>query len=284
MSGRAELCVGITTWNDADAIELCLDSLAHTLQNVRYEIEIVDNGSADGTVELARSRGAHVVVRDWSQSDALNHLLLRSEAPYTLLLHSDVVLLADDWYPRVVAALDERTILVAPEDIGAGPFLRADIGAGMPESSFLFWRTADAKRLRQLLPRHLLRAVPRRLPLRAINLYHLHVTHYIPELLERRGLRWRRMDVLPSPAGARWFELDERLAGATWSADWGALAYGFGNFYALDGAITHYHQWYARRSAFDSTGLNDDGVPVAYLDEAAARFARDYAAGTVKLP
>lgn len=284
MNARAELRVGITTWNDADAIELCLDSLARTLNDVRYEVEIVDNGSTDGTVELARSRGAHVVVRDWSQSDALNHLLLRSDATNTLLLHSDVVLLAADWYARVVAALDERTILVAPEDIGAGPFLRADIGAGMPESSFLFWRTADAKRLRQLLPRHILRAVPRHLPLRAINLYHRHVTHYIPELLGRRGSTWRRMDVLPSPTGAQWFELEERLSGATWADEWGCLAYGFGNFYALDGEITHYHQWYARRSAFDSSGLNDDGVPVAYLDESAERFSRDYAAGTVKLP
>jgi glycosyltransferase involved in cell wall biosynthesis len=283
VSAAPELRVGLTTWNDAEAVELCLSSIARTLAAVPHEVVVVDYHSTDTTAELAHRAGAKVIVRDWSQSDALNHLLLTSHTEYTLLIHSDVILLADDWYPRVRAALEGTIVLVSPEDIGAGPFVRAAIGAGMPESSFLFWRTSGARQLRPLMPRAPLRAARARLPLRAVNLYHRHVTHYLPELLARQGLSWRAMDVLHSPTSEPWFVPDD-LPGTTWEPLWGRLAYGFGNFYALDGTITHFHQWYSRRSEFATDGLNDDGVPVAYLNEAAARFQRDYSAGRLKLP
>jgi glycosyltransferase involved in cell wall biosynthesis len=283
VSAVPELRVGLTTWNDADAVGLCLSSIESTLSTVAHEVVVVDYQSTDATVELASRAGAEVLVRDWSQSDALNHLLATSRTKYTLLIHSDVVLLAADWYARVVAALEGDTVLVSPEDIGAGPFVRAHIGAGMPESSFLFWRTAGAQRLRRLMPRNAFRAARAQLPLRAVNLYHRHVTHYLPGLLSKRGMTWKAMNVLPSPTGEAWFAPTD-LEGATWDPTWGCLEYGFGNFYALDDTITHFHQWYSRRSEFTADGLNDDGVPVAYLNEAAARFRRDYEAGRLKLP
>jgi len=201
-----------------------------------------------------------------------------------LLLHSDVTLLADDWYESVKGALDDRIALVAPEDTGLGPHLRAAYGAGQPESSFLFWRTAAAHRLRTVDVRRLARAVRRRQPLRAIDLDNRHVTHRLPELLRARGLDWLALDVLVSPRGERWYEFEGDTAAAVWDPAWGELEYGFGNFYALGETITHFHQWYSRYALLEPNALNDDGVPAVYLRRAAERFRRDYRAGTVKRP
>src|SRR5437762_1962065 len=57
---RSTLSVAIITFNEADNIE-------RTLESVRFadEIVIVDSGSTDRTVEIARSFGAKVFVEDW---------------------------------------------------------------------------------------------------------------------------------------------------------------------------------------------------------------------------
>lgn len=277
----SELRVGITTRNDEQALPLCLESLERTLVDVPHEVVIVDCVSSDATVRIAEAHGAKVVVRDWSQSDSLNYLLVTSRARHTLLLHSDVVLLADDWYPTVVAALDAGASLVSPDDSGLGPHLRASYGSGKPESSFLFWRTQQMLRLRRL---DVANALSRRLPfLRALDLHDLHVTHRLPAALERAGLRWQAMEVLASPAREAWFAAERVPTGANWQHAWGSLEYGFGNFYALDGTITHFHQWYSRYAGGEDA-VNDDGVPTAYLREAAERFRHDYRAGAVRLP
>jgi glycosyltransferase involved in cell wall biosynthesis len=50
----------LVTKDAASQIEACLDSLAFCA-----EIVVIDSGSSDGTVALARQRGARVVVSDW---------------------------------------------------------------------------------------------------------------------------------------------------------------------------------------------------------------------------
>lgn len=285
MTEPPELRVGLTTRNDARPLPLCLESLSQTLDGVRHEIVVVDDGSGDGTGEIAAAAGAQVESRRLGQADALNYLLATSRARYTLLLHSDVTMLARDWYPRVKERIRDDVVLVSPDDSGLGPMLRASYGSGKPESSFMFWLTDAAKRLRRLRPRQLVRVARERLPfVRYVNLYHRHITHYLPDELARRALRWEPMTVLPSPAGEPWFDFDADGTGAAWQPEWGALEYGFGNFYALDGTITHFHQWYSRDIQADGHALNADGVPVAFLQEAAARFERDYRAGRVRLP
>jgi glycosyltransferase involved in cell wall biosynthesis len=285
VTADVELRVGLTTHNDARALPLCLESLARTLGGVEHEVVVVDDCSVDGTAEIARAAGARVEVRRLGQADALNYLLATSPTPYTLLLHSDVTLLADDWYPRLRSHLAGDVVLVSPDDSGLGPLLRAGYGAGKPESSFMFWRTDGAKRLRRLGPRHLLRVVRERLPfVRYVNLYHRHVTHYLPAELERAGLRWEPMTVLASPVGEQWFELDAETPGGTWQPEWGKLAYGFGNFYALDGEISHFHQWYSRDTGGDLDALNPDGIPIRFLSESSTRFERDYRAGRLRVP
>ncbi len=57
---RAPLSAVLITRNAATQLVACLDSLAFC-----DEIVVVDSGSTDGTVELAKSRGARVIRQDW---------------------------------------------------------------------------------------------------------------------------------------------------------------------------------------------------------------------------
>jgi len=58
--GTQPVSAVIITLNCAAQLPACLDSVAFA-----DEIVVVDSGSTDGTVELARSRGARVVHQDW---------------------------------------------------------------------------------------------------------------------------------------------------------------------------------------------------------------------------
>jgi glycosyltransferase involved in cell wall biosynthesis len=55
------LTVAIIALNAADQIGACLESAA----GLADEVLVVDSGSTDGTVDLARGRGARVETRDW---------------------------------------------------------------------------------------------------------------------------------------------------------------------------------------------------------------------------
>src|SRR6478609_6442852 len=55
-----KLSVIIITKNEADNIQACLDSVSFADQRI-----IVDSGSTDGTVAIARAAGATVIEADW---------------------------------------------------------------------------------------------------------------------------------------------------------------------------------------------------------------------------
>jgi glycosyltransferase involved in cell wall biosynthesis len=57
---RAPLSAVLITRNASAVLEACLDGLAFV-----DEIVIVDSGSTDGTVEIAKRRGARVVQKEW---------------------------------------------------------------------------------------------------------------------------------------------------------------------------------------------------------------------------
>ena len=57
---RAQLSAVLITRNAATVIDACFDSLAFA-----DEIVIVDSASSDGTIEIARRRGARVVQKEW---------------------------------------------------------------------------------------------------------------------------------------------------------------------------------------------------------------------------
>jgi hypothetical protein len=67
------------------------------------------------------------------------------------------------------------------------------------------------------------------------------------------------------------------------------LQYGLGNFYSIDGTITHYHNWFERiieDVPIDSEKANLDqgGIPLAYIKVYTDAFLRDLRNETISLP
>ena len=284
MSVSSKLFVGITTWNSELLLPLCLDSVRRTAPAA--EVVVLDNESTDATQEIARSFGARVLSWSCGQADALNALAAISTRPYTALIHADVVFVSPRWVETVVARLNGDVALVSPEDIGCGPYTRP-WGKGMPESSFMCFVTArmEALKVRRWLRRF-------RIPYyrKGVDFYGDHITYNLPRRLMEAGLDWVPMGVhvsehLREPFYVPDFPLQH------WLPQFGHLRYGLGNFYSLDGVVTHYHNWYDRRvdktKQFDpreTLEINGGGVPVAFLKAYTENFMNDYAQGKLVLP
>ncbi|WP_281349950.1 glycosyltransferase [Paenibacillus tengchongensis] len=80
------LGVHLIVKNEADLLRQCLDSLAGA-----DEIIVVDTGSTDNTVEVARSYGTHVLHFEWNDnfSEARNAGLARAATDWILVLDAD---------------------------------------------------------------------------------------------------------------------------------------------------------------------------------------------------
>lgn len=120
--------------DDADRLKRCLESVHGAVD----EIVVVDTGSSDSTVEVARSYGARVLEIEWPNAfdAALNTALDAVETPWTFRLDSD------EWLEPADAA--RLRGLAADEEAFAYYFIRRDFFDDMPptEVSLLrMWRT-----------------------------------------------------------------------------------------------------------------------------------------------
>lgn len=280
-----ELFVGITTWNSGMFLRASLQGVRDTTDPARTRIVVLDNDSTDDTVAIARSFGAEVVLRRSGQGAALGDLFNWSRSEFTLLIHADVVLLDRRWLEVCRARLTGDVALVSPEDIGCGPYTRP-WGKGMPESSFLLFRTALARKTRRWFRR---RRFLLRLPYRAIDLSGEHITYNLPSRLAERGLTWQKMDVLTSARTTEPIYVP-RFDAPLWKPELAMYRYGLGNFYALDGVVTHYHNWYER--ALEDVDESSDrtlppesgGLPLAFLKRYTRQFLDDLSRGEVDVP
>ncbi len=261
----------------------CLDSIQRVFAGTRHDIMVLDNVSTDASCEIAKQRGARVMVKRSTQAEALNALVDESTGHLTLLLHADVILISDALPDLCASRLTGECALVSPEDIGCGPWSRP-FGAGKPESSFMLFRTDALRRLRQWR-----RAPSSRLPRKLVDFYGPHITHRLPDVLSREGLSWAPMSVhLSRAASAPYFQ--PSFAPRVWSDELAFLRYGLGNFYSIDGVVTHYHNWYERVDCdvpLDSTATteaNGGGFPKAFIRSYSERFLQDCEHGTIDLP
>lgn len=281
-----ELFIGITTWNSATFLRASLAGIRNTTDAKRTRVVVLDNQSTDDTVAVAKSFAAEVVVRPSSQVVALMDLFNWSRSELTLLIHADVVLLGERWLDVCRTHLTGNVALVSPEDIGCGPYTRP-WGKGMPESSFLLFRTSLARKIREW--RGWRRRLGIRLPYRGIDLTGDHITYNLPKRLHERGLAWTPMKVLtsrrmPEPI------YTARFDAPMWTPELANYRYGLGNFYALDGVVTHYHNWY-ERALEDVTPDSDrtlpaqsGGLPLAFLKTYSQNFLADFARDAVDIP
>lgn len=280
-----DLFVGVTTWNSERFLEHCLRSVRETTKGLSMTLGVVDNASQDRSVEIARDFGAQVRVEYSRQAIALNRLLSMSQARHTLLIHSDVVLLSPLWYQTCSRRLTGNVALVSPEDIGCGPMTRP-YGAGKPESCFMLFDTAKARDCRTWAWTRR-RGIP--WPKLHLDLDDHYVTHDLPATLARRGYTWQPMRVLTSPREANPV-YSPPFTPEYWSEDLAYLRYGMGNFYSLDGVVTHYHNWFDRvpkdlpADSLLTTDGDGRGLPSAYLSLTTRRFLDDLASGRLVVP
>jgi GT2 family glycosyltransferase len=109
-SGAPTVAIVIPSWNSADLLPRCLDSLAGQGE---VETIVVDNGSTDASVELLRERGVpHLALsRNEGFAVAMNRGVARTRAPFVLALNADTVL-----EPGAIAAL--AATLTADAELG----------------------------------------------------------------------------------------------------------------------------------------------------------------------
>lgn len=283
---KRDLFIGVTAWNSRHFIGPCLDQIARTAPP-GTRVMVVDNMSTDGTDDIAAGRSVDVMRLECNQPAALNTLLARSDGRHTLLIHSDVLLLNPQWFAICLRQFTDGVALLSPEDIGCGPGTRP-WGFGMPESSFLLFDTAMARACR-----HLIRVQRFKIkwPQRRLDFFGPHITYNLPKRLSAKGFGWRMMQVHTSvPVTESFYQ--PPFVPKYWDDGLGLLPYGLGNFYSLDGEVTHFHNW------FDRVGLGDGefdplsqetippqgGFPKAYLQITARHVLDDLVGGGLSIP
>src|SRR3954471_9889646 len=115
--GSPRISVIVTTWNAADVLGRCLDSVA--AQEVRggFETIVVDNASSDGTADLLRARASELRVISNRENIGFslgNNQAAREAAGEVLLfLNSDTELLSADVAERMAADVEDEGVGLA---------------------------------------------------------------------------------------------------------------------------------------------------------------------------
>lgn len=121
MSSKLPLCGVVITKNEADRIVRCVSSLAKVCE----EVIVLDSGSTDETVRLAREAGARVEHQDWlGFSVQKNAVIALAGQPWVFLLD------ADEWCEEQDIAL-LRNLMASPE------FEKADVWNCQRQTYFL---------------------------------------------------------------------------------------------------------------------------------------------------
>jgi hypothetical protein len=75
---------------------------------------------------------------------------------------------------------------------------------------------------------------------------------------------------------------------AVWSDELAYLRYGLGNFYSIDGVITHYHNWYDRIATISQpapgTIESKKDFPAEFIYDYTHRFLSDYRENKLDVP
>ena len=286
-SRKNRLFVGITSWNSETFIGHCIDAVKRTTSPADTRIVVLDNDSVDNSRHIAGGRNVEVVNLKSNQPQALNYLLNLSNSEFTLLIHADVILLSDKFLDLCASYLQGDVAMISPEDIGCGPYTRP-WGKGMPESSFMLFRTSLIKAARRWFR---IQRFKIRWPYRAVDFYGEHITYNLPGMLKEKGLTWKMMDVHTSVKEPRPI-YTPGFQPKYWDESWGLYRYGLGNFYSIDGQITHYHNWFDRTvtesldvsEESQATFPKEGGLPLAYVKVYTDIFISDLQSGKLIIP
>jgi rhamnosyltransferase len=105
--------VVIRTLNESELLGTCLDALRAQGGPFDLDVLVVDSGSTDATVEIARSHGARVVEmapQDFDYSRALNLGIAEARGDIVVSLSAHAVPVEDSWLERIVAVFDDPKV------------------------------------------------------------------------------------------------------------------------------------------------------------------------------
>ncbi|MDO1529810.1 glycosyltransferase family 2 protein [Fulvimonas sp. R45] len=135
------LTLAVIAYNEADCIARCLDSVPFAAEKL-----VVDSGSDDGTVAIARAHGARVVHQDWLGFGPQRNFASEQCAHNWIL-----VLDADEWLsPELAAELERRLPALMAGPAPAAYLRRRTIYMGRP---MRWYRPAVGEKLARLYHR-----------------------------------------------------------------------------------------------------------------------------------
>jgi rhamnosyltransferase len=113
--------VVIRTLNESELIATCLETLERQQPGFDLDVVVVDSGSTDSTVELARAGGARIVEiapAEFDYSKALNVGLEQLDTDLVVLLSAHAIPADDRWLARMTTPfLDSRVAGVSSRQI-----------------------------------------------------------------------------------------------------------------------------------------------------------------------
>jgi rhamnosyltransferase len=98
--------VVIRTLNEAEMLGTCLETLARQQAPYELDVLVVDSGSTDATLDIARAHGARIyeiAPEDFDYSKALNLGIERVEGDLILLLSAHAIPVDEHWIGAMVA-------------------------------------------------------------------------------------------------------------------------------------------------------------------------------------
>jgi hypothetical protein len=92
-----ELSISIVSYNTKDSLKECLSSLVRHIQDIEYEIIVVDNSSCDGSPDMIKQEFPNVRLIENNKNafftKANNQAIRISKGQYILLLNSDTMVI-----------------------------------------------------------------------------------------------------------------------------------------------------------------------------------------------
>lgn len=112
-AGPATVGVVIRTLNERELIGTCLAALERQAGGAKLDVVVVDSGSTDETVEIARAHGARIVEiapRDFDYSTALNRGIDQVEGELLVSLSAHSIPVDDDWLAAMTAPFEDPRV------------------------------------------------------------------------------------------------------------------------------------------------------------------------------
>jgi GT2 family glycosyltransferase len=156
-----DLSIIIVSYNTKDLLRECLSAVYRTVQDLSFEVFVVDNSSTDGSIDMVQAEFAEVQVvankENLGFAKATNQALRIVQGEFLLLLNSDAFLMGGTVRQLVdMMRRDSRVALASPRILNPDGSLQGAGGGVFPSVRVAFLRLF---RLPRILPRAALQRI-----------------------------------------------------------------------------------------------------------------------------